>query len=834
MNGKPVKSGWTVLFSLWMLQGLAASVLLIMLPSDRESQVIFGLSTAKLFLLSITLFFAFLSAVLLLRAYRQSEWPDLTYQPRHLDFALVAGLVIFFAALLVWVTLLGLSQGGLITSFAAYASRLAPVLGLFALASMELVAFIIWRRRYVLEPARPIMVGALWIWLALGVVMAFAALTGIGVRFEAIGVWSKPAIPFWEWQIALAWIAGSVLLLLERFDRFPRVRHPDRWIGLALWAGVAALWLSQPINLGWQAGPRAPNFEPYPFSDAENYANYAQSILIGNGIFHDAVPPRPLYVGFLALLHAIAGQEYARVIFLQSLVLALFPMTLYFLGKEISGRPLGIMLAILAATRDVMTGLSADFAGNFSYSKFYLSELPTALLLSAFTLFIIKGAKRPALWNPNFMLAGGFLGLAVLMRTQSLFILPPALLLAFLSNRANWKIWFAATATLTITMALTILPWLWRNYQNTGGLVMDDPSSQMSLRALWYHGVEDGIVEQLPGESSSEYSQRLVEISVAGIRENPGRTVRLTLSHFLNNQIGNILVFPVRDDLESPDELLRPTRAFWEQVELKFTPGRSAQLAAYLLVFSLGVAVAWRHAGWAGLIPLVINLSYNFSTAIFLSSGMRFLLPVDWGFYAYYALGLLALTHGLFLILESLRSRLPEKLTPEQHEFNPSNSHSWKPVLLGSLAFLLITSGLPLSERFVPQRYQPASRASLIQMMTSVVPTELQTEFAGILEEPGLVVFQGRALYPRYYAAAQGEPGTGKLGFAPMPQARLVFFVIGEENSRVIFNLVESPAFFPHAADIVLIARQESSYLQALAILVENNGRSRIYLASEE
>jgi hypothetical protein len=590
------------------------------------------------------------------------------------------------------------------------------------------------------------------------------------------------------------------------------------------------LWLSQPVNVGWQAGPRAPNFEPYPFSDALTYDQFAQSVLIGNGLFGDAIPARPLYVIFLAALHALAGQDYVHVIALQSLVLALFPVTLYFLGNEISGRPLGVMLAVLAATRDAMTNLAADFAGNFSFSKFYLAELPTALLLSVFALLIIRGAKRPSARNLNFMLAGGVLGLATLIRTQSLFLLPPALLIAYLSNRVNWKAWFGAVAVLAVTLALTIIPWLWRNWHITGGIVMDDPYSQMSIRAMWYHGQED-IVDRLPNENDKDYSARLMSIALAGIRENPGPVARLILSHFLNSEVGNLLVFPVRDGLDSPGELLQPTRAFWDEVELDFRPAQSALLAMYLLLFSLGVATAWHSKGWIGLMPLAINTSYNLSTAAFMSSGMRFLLPADWGFYFYYALGLLALTRLLFMGLEATSQQLHNRETNPDVAAAPP-SRAWRPIVAGCMIFFLLGSSIPLSEKLVPQRYPPVSRAVLAQSLIDATPQAARSELDLLLNEPGVVILRGRALYPRYYAAGEGEPGTTKLGYGEMPQARLVFSLIGDRNSLVIFDIEEPPAFFPNASDVLLIARPGAAHLQALAILVESDGRSVLYLTS--
>ncbi len=824
--------GWLALFILWTLQGLAAFISLLLLPSDAASRTLLGFSIARLGLVFIAVTFTAISGWLAWREFRTPNQRDITQRPQLWDAVFVACLFLILTSQTTLAILHGLSQEGLVFKYAAYAARLAPLLDLTAISVFELSLWILWLRRFALENARKTLKSAGWAWITLGVAIVIIAATRLGVGPEAIGAWGRPTTPFWEWQIALVWLIGSILILLHLFDKLPRVSHPDLWIALAIWIGVSALWLSQPIRLGWQAGPRAPNFEPYPFSDAMNYGEYAQSLLIGNGLFTNDVPPRVLYIVFLAGLHALAGQDYSHVIALQSLVLALFPVALYLLGREISGRPLGIVLAILAAMRDVMTGLSANYAGNFSYSKFYLSELPTALLLTFFTIFLIRASKRPSWLNINFMLAGGILGLAVLMRTQSAALLPPAFLVAFLGNRKPWREWVKAGIILIVTLALTVAPWFWRNTRVAGGFVLDDPGSQMMWRAMWFNGANEGIIPQLPNETDSQYSKRLTSMAISGFLANPGGNIHAMLDHFVNSEIGNVVLFPVRDGLQSLAEIFIPTRAFWEVIGSNFSNSQLVLIGIYLLIFGLGIGAAWQAKGWIGLMPLTINLAYNFSTALFLSSGMRFLLTADWGFYFYYALGLLTLTRGIFLVLQTTRTRLIRKSAEIEYPSNTIKLTSRKAVVTGCLIFFLLGGSIPLSEHIIPKRYPPVSRAELIRQVATAASISQQEQLQSILQEPGLVVVQGRALYPRYYKADKGEPGTAKMGYEPMPRARLVFFLVGNENITVIFDLAQTPEFFPNASDVIILAPQGTISLSPLAILVKNNGRTEVYFAS--
>ena len=95
-------------------------------------------------------------------------------------------------------------------------------------------------------------------------------------------------------------------------------------------------------------------------------------------------------------------------------------------------------------------------------------------------------------------------------------------------------------------------------------------------------------------------------------------------------------------------------------------------------------------------------------------------------------------------------------------------------------------------------------------------------------------MLRGRAIYPRYYAAGEGEPQSAKTGYAAAPQARLVFFLLGQTNSLVVLDLPQSPAFFPNAADVTLIGLPRKGYLQAEAVLVETPTKSELYLWPEK
>ncbi len=817
-----LRRGWPWLLAVLALEAAAGAVPLLQIGSS--------LLAGGLALLAV------LWLGLALAAWRKPAWFEpaarrggfLLHAPAFWGLTALGALGVQLLLAVVW----GLARHGEVSRLAAYIQYLTPVLNGLSLNALSLFAWLAVLRRGELAAAGPVgrslLCKAGLLWLIFGALALFVAFTRIGVTPETVGSWGFPAVPLLEWQVGLAWLLGSLFMLARgAFRPILTLKHLDVWIGLAIWLGTAALWLSQPVNPAYFATPpRPPNYEIYPYSDGLTYAQYAQSILIGNGMMGDEIPQRPLYIVFLAGLMALAGQDYNRVIALQTLVLACFPLTLYLIGRELGSRPLGFMAALLAVLRDLTSNSAAPFSDNITYSKLFFSELPTALLLALFTLLVMRWIKRPGAGRLLPLLAGGSLGLAMLVRTQSVIALPVALLLVWLALRRQPRRWLGGSALLLAGMLLTITPWLWRNALITGGLVFDNPASQTMVLAQRYSGRDfEAVIPYLPGETDSQYSARMLKIALDGVVANPGPARRSVANHFLNNQIDNLLLLPLRSDLESLAELWRPTRAFWQDWKGSPTLAQTGVLLLYLGVLGLGVAACWQKAGWAGLMPLGLNLSYNLWTAIFRSSGERFLVPVDWAAILYYAAGLLALSQGLMGLFRSTRPYLAAN-PPETALVQPGRQFSWVRLGLVGLACLAVGASLPLSGWVVPPRYPVAGRASLLGALSAAGAGGLAQSLA---QDENMLVLQGRAVYPRYYAAGQREPKSAKTGYGSMDQPRLVFFLVGQQNSLVVFDLPEAPGFFPNAADVILVGQPDKGFIRARLVLVKTDQRSVVF-----
>jgi hypothetical protein len=815
LNMNIEKRNWNILFGLWALQGMVALCCLLLMHKDVANVALVGYSLGRLVLIGVaftltvmSIFFWFYSQSSLV----SGEWTYINSRSGFWDFLYVAALFILFISSFMVLYMQAYQAS---KQFISYAERLSPILMWFGFSSVELIVIILLKRY---EKSLEIYNHFKPVWKKTGFVFVFLLFVAGVVGFTGIGItpdknMGAPAIPLFEWQIVLVFLILGILAFLPK----SWFRLIDKWAVLGVYVFTLVLWLSQPVNPAYTATPpRAPNYEIYPFSDPQIYSQYAQSALIGNGFLWPEVPSRPFYISLLTWLHFFGKQDYNRVVILQSFILAAFPVILYLIGKELGGRSLGLALAVFAALRDVNSNIMVSFASNVTYSKLLLSEIPLAVFLSLFILVSIRWLlrKSASIWVP--LLAGGILGAATLIRTQSLsflMVIVPLSLWIIPNRRQRFTGLFA----LLVGLSLTLLPWLLRNYIATGGIILDNPVSQvMTMARRWSGSWGNEMIPKLDGENYAQYSSRLTWIMVEALKQNPVFILKTAANHFVNSEIVSLMVFPVRDEIRSPNELIWPQHAFWE------TPLRASQFPIffiYVLLFGIGIAFAYHHHGWIGLLPLSLGIVYNAWTALFFSSGERFVVPVDWSIYLYQSLGLITLGALALSFSQGAReSALSWVQRPfDDHPIRQENQLLSRRYLVFSLVTVLCL-GLfsPVTEFVFPKKYPPITQEKVVQKI-------------GLPAKNGEAAVYGRAIYPRYYSSGEGEPDTEKLGYGRSGKSRLVFFLVGPSNGLVIFELQDVPKFFPHASDVFMIGSWVDGYFSPRIAMVSKDGRSEVY-----
>ena len=78
---------------------------------------------------------------------------------------------------------------------------------------------------------------------------------------------------------------------------------------------------------------------------------------------------------FLAVLHFFFGQNYPAIITAQTLVLAFFPVTLYFLAKKLHTPAAGVTVALFAIFRELV-GLWISSNTRVANSKIFTTDFP--------------------------------------------------------------------------------------------------------------------------------------------------------------------------------------------------------------------------------------------------------------------------------------------------------------------------------------------------------------------------------------------------------------------------------------------------------------------------
>lgn len=824
-------------FFLWLsgFESLIAAGFLISLPSDSGGFL--GLSPLRLAVMAAILLPGILFLIAAIsRVKKRQELPPSHFIIRHAAWLIPGCLAIGLLFLTCIALLHDLYAGTGIFLYRAYAERLTPILVYFSILAWQTAGILTWlfwgKIRGVLRNEKPFLVSWGLVFCGLIVLVILISVTRLGLDADPIG-WGKPTVPLLEWQIWLGILICLLFRLLQNNRIFRRavdwqVKHPVSagWlISISIFFLAFSIWAGQAVPRGFFATPpRAPNFEIYPFSDAAFYDFHAQSLLVGLGYRGEAIPPRPLYILFLAFSHLLVGQDYNRVIFIQTALLAFFPVIIYWIGKKLSTATTGFIAAIFIILREWTSIISTPFTSDVSNSKLLFADLPAALFLSLVLLASIHWLQKPRTLIPA-LFTGGILGLSLLIRTQIVILLPVILVfyaILVLKNRIAFRSVGIPMLLFISGFLLAVSPWLSRSFRITGQFVFDHPESQTRVVAQrFYPQTELTDFDRKPGETTGEYNQRLSSVIRNKLVTEPGDLIHFVSVHWLNSVISNLQIFPVRFSITEFSELAKPQHAFWEEWDGQAAPRQTGVLLLNLAVLAAGFIFFNGKKSWIGLLPLAFNLAYHFSNAAARNSGWRYLLPVDWIFPLYFAAGITAIVS-----LGSTQNRFPlEELEVREPDLRAKRFTATALSLLGLGIFFI--GCLPLAvENVFPRLFPPATIENTEDILTStsqVYSSDVQEGVKQLISDPQAVVMCGRMFYPRFYGEKEGEENTGKTGYAPLPYARYVFLVAGEPDGTVIFPQTQSDLPLRNSSDVILIGCMDGLAVRARLLILPGN-----------
>lgn len=783
------------LFFAAAFQSLLAILALLRVPSE-------GLSFARLALLGVMALLVLLGIRLGLYARReQTRFERLFTTP-----------VIFSSALLA----LGFSLSLFLLRYLnperllPYYERLSPLLWLLFFLSLEVALFLLLAKNgfhpQALINRHPIYRATILPLFFLLSIFLFIAITKIGITPDT-SYWAEPGVAIQGWQFILALLIGFSILLFTIPHSLFRIHPSSFLIPFSLYLTAVFLWLSVPLETlanSFFSPISPPTNLPLPYSDAGFYDFNSQSLLIGTGYFGN-IPSRPLYVTFLAFLHLLFDQNYPAIIAAQTLVLALFPVTLYFLAKKLHSPAAGVTVALFAIFREY-TGLWIASNTRVVNSKMLTTDFITALGIALMCLVTLWWLERRDLRST--MIAGGAFGLLLLFRTQSLLTLPVLFLLVLLVYQFKWVEWFKAGIVFVLVMVLTVLPWLTHNYNLSGKFAFDDSIQMGNLYSQYsFTGLD---LSSFDPEKDS-VAKQVISFTL----ENPGYVANFISSHFFNSEIGGLLALPLIKPFNGFQE---PINLYWGEWDGSLEWYNLLLVLFYLFILALGFGAAWKRVGWLGLIPLAFNIGYVLSNSIVRFSGWRFNLPADWVIYFYFGIGIIELFGALALLFGSDAKRLfpPDEIPNTRailfREFRLSHI-----VLLSSFIFIGATPWL--AKGLTSPRYT-ATQAELISKLEASGYSLSDVE--AFLSQPNTSLLEGRLLYPRMYWNGEGLSSTNPwLAYAPQDFPRIGFLLINDAQRDLIFRTNEL-LDFKQGADVIVLACSANDLLDVRMIVFDD------------
>lgn len=762
-RGKDGHSSLLILFSAFFFEGSICVVWLLSIPSSPGG-LIFGLSLNRLLLILLPLVSAFFFlGLFLLSSFRasafQKKFREL-FSPKIARIFFIFSVVLAIASwcILFFFNLLNYAK------FQYLSERSLPLVVWGVVTGLTILVSFQYSQKSNLSSRRTLDLRLfLPILLIILVLFALPLLTGIGLHTKDITV-NDLGIPLLEWQIVftigLLMLFAYIKSILKNQELFNKEKiekvqkNLPAVVFFALWFSALIFWKNQPLPINNYFAPKVlpPNFETYPFSDAERYS--LDSIRIINGITSNFIISKPFHAIYLAILNYFGNLNYQNVVFGQTFFLAFFPSVLFLIGKEIRGNILGLGLGIFAIFREI-NAIQASNIANVANSKLLLSDFPSTFILSVIILLMIKWTKKPQGKHYPIIL-GGILGILILYRAQYLIFIPVFFVIAILLYWKDLKRIILFNGIFLLCLCAIVLPLLFRNY-SISGFFWFDSSNYIS-----------GFTENYVLADSENSTNGINNQNTNTSKNQPGDQSDLIQSvtksnylydisdNFFRNLISTFLILPIRmDGSQDLQELSVIKDNFWSEA-FQY----SSQINLLIAIFNLGLLIIGLYfffsAEWKVAIAcLLIYLSQNLSSALFRFSGWRFIMPVDWMTLFIYIIGIFGLFEFFHLVPFTDQIEKVSKSVPA----NVYVKNELKTAIPLLVVFLLIGSILPIRELFAANDHYMSKSEICSYLETNISRDKyplLQEKAIQLCNNENSTAREGEMIYPRFFERGNG------------------------------------------------------------------------------
>ncbi len=726
---------------------------------------------------------------------------------------------------------------------APYQERLLPILWWIFLAALQLlISHLITKSKKALRFSigHKQIINAVTIWGGLVLISLTTATIKTGIKPDVV-YWQEAGTPILFWQVLL--VTPLVFLTYSAAKNLFNNKSANQYISLALFILAIIAWGAVNPKPSYNAlPPRAPNYESYPFADAIIYDTNAQSFLIGQPIANDFWQ-KPFYSFFLALLHILVKQDYSLLQQLHLAILAIIPTLVFLLTQKLTNRSTGILAAILVIIREV-NALSLANTIQVSHTKLLMSDVFSMGFMVLLTLLVTTWLENPAKHRLVPVIIGGTLGFFSLTRGHVILLFPVILLmvLVFFRNKNQLHQLKKGAGFILLGFAIPLVLWSIQVFQQTGSIGIQaeiSPYTAQAARLYSFNPFENPT--RYPNENDVEYFGRIKDTPIEFTLNNPQEVAKFTSAHFMHNAIFSVVYLPGSLEIESARTYVKRT-SFWKNWQGEISIETGIFLITNLFILALGASASIKKSNYLLLVPLLLGMSYNLTVSLGRLSGWRFIMPVDWITLVFYAAGIaeiISFLQATFFKKENdallLKNLGNEKTYPLE----------WSKLTRTMLAIFTIGLIFTQGYRVFPTRYPEKTQNEILEHYRKSSPEKQQeislVEIEAFLSQDRAVAIYGRGLYPSYIPANKGSLNHFYLEFSPQPYNRLVFHVIGPEETGVILPQTTLTKNFPNGADVIVFGCIEEKspevpvstwpgYIDALLVLVEGDGKAVVYV----
>ena len=157
-----------------------------------------------------------------------------------------------------------------------------------------------------------------------------------------------------------------------------------------------------------------------------------------------------------------------------------------------------------------------------------------------------------------------------------------------------------------------------------------------------------------------------------------------------------------------------------------------------LLLVAVGLGYSWIHYRWVGMLPLTIFIAYSLSLGAAMSSGGRYLVPMDWIMYFYYGLAIIAIFQFVHKVLTGKGQSV--SVIHNQDSAQGTSSDRWK-LGFSLAAGIFLASLIPIANFVMPALTASARNRPDVKAVSQSISEQAV---------PGSSIVYGEILYPYY------------------------------------------------------------------------------------